>query len=138
MFGKHHVLNALSVVAICHYEGIPAKDIQHLRSFQGVKRRFTAKKIGQQVLIDDYAHHPIEITATIDSARREYPNKKIVAIFQPHTFTSANRFVLEFVDSVSLADSVYLCDIFSSERENDSTLTLNDLAERIDDASILD
>src|SRR5690625_6187597 len=52
MFGKHHVLNALSVVAICHYEGIPAKDIQHLRSFQGVKRRFTEKKIGQQVLID--------------------------------------------------------------------------------------
>jgi len=138
MFGKHHVLNALSVVTICHYEGIPAKDIQNLSTFQGVKRRFTEKRIGNQMLIDDYAHHPIEIAATIDSAQRKYPGKKIVAIFQPHTFTRTKTFLQEFADSLGLADNVYLCDIFSSERENDGNLTIGDLANLIEDASILD
>src|SRR5690625_3547558 len=138
MFGKHHVLNALSVVTICHYEGIPAKDIQNLSTFQGVKRRFTEKRIGNQMLIDDYAHHPIEIAATIDSAQRKYPGKKIVAIFQPHTFTRTKTFLQEFADSLGLADSVYLCDIFSSYRENDGKLTIGYLANLIEDASILD
>src|SRR5699024_6093570 len=75
MYGYHHILNALSVIAICHYEGFQGKDIQNLSTFQGVKRRFTEKKVGNQILIDDYAHHPIEITATIDSARTKYPGK---------------------------------------------------------------
>src|SRR5690625_7625536 len=78
MYGDHHILNALSVIAICHYEGFQAKDIQNLSTFQGVKRRFTEKKVGSQILIDDYAHHPIEITATIDSARKKYPGKRVV------------------------------------------------------------
>lgn len=138
MFGEHHILNALSVVAICQYEGISAKNIQNLSTFQGVKRRFTEKTVGSQVLIDDYAHHPIEITATIDSARRKYPEKKIIAIFQPHTFTRTKTFLQEFADSLCLADKVYLCDIFSSERENDGSLTIDDLAELIDDCSILE
>lgn len=138
MFGEHHILNALSVVAICQYEGISAKNIQNLSTFQGVKRRFTEKTVGSQVLIDDYAHHPIEITATIDSARRKYPEKEIIAIFQPHTFTRTKTFLQEFADSLCLADKVYLCDIFSSERENDGSLTIDDLAELIDDCSILE
>src|SRR5699024_2254736 len=83
MYGEHHVLNALAVIAICHYENVPVEVIKNLNTFKGVKRRFSEKIVHNQVLIDDYAHHPIEITATIDSARKKYPHKKIVAIFQP-------------------------------------------------------
>src|SRR5699024_11608634 len=54
MYGDHHILNALSLIAICHYEGFQGKDIQNLSTFQGVKRRFTEKKVGNQILIDDY------------------------------------------------------------------------------------
>ncbi|HLR51259.1 MAG TPA: UDP-N-acetylmuramate--L-alanine ligase [Candidatus Avamphibacillus sp.] len=138
MYGDHHVLNALSVIAICHYEGLLAEDIKKLYTFKGVKRRFTEKKIGNQVIIDDYAHHPIEIKATIDSARKKYPNKSIVAIFQPHTFTRTKIFLQEFADSLNLADDVYLCDIFASARENSGELTIQDLEKLIPDSSLLD
>src|SRR5690625_1334988 len=60
LFGNHNILNALAVIAICHYEGIKAKDIKHLSTFPGVKRRFTEKVVKDQILIDDYAHHPKE------------------------------------------------------------------------------
>ncbi|PAV30123.1 UDP-N-acetylmuramate--L-alanine ligase [Virgibacillus profundi] len=138
MFGDHNVLNALSVIAICHYEDIGAEVIKNLYSFEGVKRRFTEKKVGNQILIDDYAHHPKEITATIDSARKKYPDKSIVAIFQPHTFTRTKIFLQEFADSLSLADQVYLCDIFGSAREESGKLTINDLQNLIDTSTVLE
>src|SRR5690625_610687 len=137
MYGEHHVLNALAVIAICHYESIPVDVIKNLHTFKGVKRRFSEKTVHNQVLIDDYAHHPIEITATIDSARKKYPHKKIVAIFQPHTYSRTKIFLNEFAESLSLADSVYLCNIFGSARENEGDLTIEDLGDRIEGSSIL-
>jgi len=137
MFGDHNILNALAVIAICHYEGINAEVIKNLSTFQGVKRRFSEKIVGDQILIDDYAHHPKEITATIDSARKKYADKHIVAIFQPHTYTRTKIFLEEFAESLSLADSVYLCDIFGSAREDDGELTIYDLQKLIKDSSIL-
>ncbi|MEW9675539.1 UDP-N-acetylmuramate--L-alanine ligase [Lentibacillus sp. L22] len=136
-YGDHNVLNALSVIAICHYEGMRVEDIKKISTFEGVKRRFTEKQCGSQILIDDYAHHPKEIEATIDSARKKYPDKSIVAIFQPHTFTRTKTFLQEFADSLRLADQVFLCDIFGSAREENGKLTINDLQKRIDGSSIL-
>ncbi|GAB3065478.1 UDP-N-acetylmuramate--L-alanine ligase [Virgibacillus ainsalahensis] len=138
MYGDHNVLNALAVIAICQYEGISAEDIKHLSTFQGVKRRFTEKKVGRQILVDDYAHHPKEITATIESARKKYPDKSIVAIFQPHTFTRTKTFLQEFSDSLSKADHVFLCDIFGSAREESGKLTITDLQKLIDEANVLE
>ncbi|MUK86807.1 UDP-N-acetylmuramate--L-alanine ligase [Ornithinibacillus sp. L9] len=138
MHGDHSVLNALSVIAICHYEGIPSEDIKNLYTFQGVKRRFSEKKAGNQILIDDYAHHPKEITVTIQAANKKYPNKSIVAIFQPHTFTRTKTFLQEFADSLSKADHVYLCDIFGSAREDNGQLTIHDLQKLIDSSSVID
>ncbi|GEN32297.1 UDP-N-acetylmuramate--alanine ligase [Cerasibacillus quisquiliarum] len=138
MFGKHHILNALAVIAMCHYEGIPADVMKEVATFKGVKRRFTEKRIGDQILIDDYAHHPKEITATIDSARRKYPDKEIVAIFQPHTFTRTKTFLTEFADSLSLADHVYLCDIFGSARENSGQMTIDQLVDLVEGSTLLD
>ena len=90
--------------------------MKYLNTFNGVKRRFTEKKFKDQVLIDDYAHHPAEIAATIESARKKYPDKPVVAIFQPHTFTRTKAFLTEFADSLKEANDVYLCDIFSSRK----------------------
>ncbi|WP_339228434.1 UDP-N-acetylmuramate--L-alanine ligase [Oceanobacillus sp. FSL K6-2867] len=138
MYGNHHILNALAVIAICHYEGIQAADIQNLTTFKGVKRRFSEKKIADQVIIDDYAHHPREIMATIESARKKYPNKQIAAVFQPHTFTRTKTFLQEFADSLNEADCVYLCDIFGSAREESGQLTIDDLQQLIPDSKILE
>lgn len=137
-YGNHTVLNALAVIAMCHYEGMQVADIEKLATFQGVKRRFTEKKIGTQVIIDDYAHHPIEIKATIDSARKKYPNKPIIAIFQPHTFSRTKTFLQEFAESLQLADHVYLCDIFGSAREESGQMTIGDLQERIEGSKLLE
>lgn len=89
------------------------------------------------MLIDDYAHHPTEIRATIESAKAKYPNKDIVAIFQPHTFTRTFAFLQDFADSLSEADHVYLCDIFGSTREKQGQLTVEDLQQRIENAQLL-
>ncbi|MCY9291132.1 UDP-N-acetylmuramate--L-alanine ligase, partial [Bacillus haynesii] len=87
-YGSHNVLNALAVIALCHYEQVDVDIIKEgLQTFGGVKRRFNEKHAGSQVLIDDYAHHPTEITVTIEAARQKYPERDIVAVFQPHTFT---------------------------------------------------
>ncbi|MFS0751135.1 UDP-N-acetylmuramate--L-alanine ligase [Oceanobacillus sp. 1P07AA] len=136
-YGNHTVLNALAVIAICHYEGISVEHMKQLDSFEGVKRRFTEKEIGSQIVIDDYAHHPKEISVTIESARKKYPNKNVVAIFQPHTFTRTKTFLKEFADSLNEADNVYLCEIFKSAREDSGQLTINDLQKLIPNSQIL-
>jgi len=134
MFGDHTILNALAVITMCHYEDMDAEHIKELASFPGVKRRFSEKKVNHQILIDDYAHHPIEVTATIDAVRQKYPEKQVVAIFQPHTFTRTKIFLDEFAESLRLADHVYLCDIFSSAREEKGELTIGDLLHLIPEA----
>ena len=138
MYGDHHILNALSVIALCHYEGMLAADIKKLDTFQGVKRRFSEENVGSQIIIDDYAHHPREIMATIESAKKKYPTKKIVAIFQPHTFTRTKTFLQDFADSLKGADHVYLCEIFGSVREEAGKLTIDDLQGLIEDCELLD
>lgn len=137
-YGTHNVLNALSVITLCHYEGIELETVQaQLTSFEGVKRRFSEKKRGSQILIDDYAHHPTEISATIESAQKKYVDKDIVAIFQPHTFTRTKTFLDEFALSLQVADYVYLCDIFSSAREIGGQLSIEDLQGKISGAHLI-
>ncbi|MEC2078245.1 UDP-N-acetylmuramate--L-alanine ligase [Metabacillus fastidiosus] len=138
-YGDHSILNALSIIALCHYEGVNVEIVQErLQTFTGVKRRFNEKRVGAQILIDDYAHHPTEINATIDAARQKYPDREIVAVFQPHTFTRTQSFLNEFADSLQKADYVYLCDIFGSARENFGNLSIHNLLEKIDNASLID
>jgi UDP-N-acetylmuramate--alanine ligase len=137
-YGDHNILNSLAVIAICHYESMDVNIVkEQLRTFEGVKRRFTEKKLGSQIVIDDYAHHPTEIRATLDAARQKFPDREIVAVFQPHTFTRTQTFLQEFADSLSLADKVYLCDIFGSARENHGKLSIKDLENKIGGAEVL-
>ena len=87
--------------------------------------------------MDDYAHHPTEIEATLQTAHQKYPDREIVAIFQPHTFTRTAALLNEFADSLATADHVYLCDIFGSAREKAGNLTIDDLINKIPGAKHL-
>lgn len=136
--GDHAILNALGVIALCHYEGVQASIIQErLSSFHGVKRRFTVVKNDDCVIVDDYAHHPTEIKATLQTAKQKYPNQELIAIFQPHTFTRTAALLEEFAESLQMADHVYLCDIFSSAREQAGSITIEELIEKIPGATHL-
>lgn len=138
-FGGHNILNGLAVITISYLESLNVDNIKAaLETFGGVKRRFNETKIGNQVLVDDYAHHPREISATIETARKKYPNKDVIAVFQPHTFSRTQAFLDEFAECLSLADTTFLCEIFGSIRENTGNLTIQDLIQRIDGAKLID
>lgn len=132
VYGRHNVLNALAVIGVALTLDLEMKCIRdQLASFTGVKRRFTESVWGSNVIIDDYAHHPTEIQATIEAARSKYPRKTIVAIFQPHTFSRLEKMTDAFASSLRLADEVYLCEIFGSAREKAGNITIDDLMRRI-------
>ena len=118
--GKHNVSNALSTIATADLLDISMEDTQNgLLSFTGTERRFQYK--GQRngfTIIDDYAHHPTEIRATLTSAQN-YPHREIWCIFQPHTYTRTKAFFHEFAEALSLADHVILTDIYAA-RETDT------------------
>lgn len=132
-FGKHNVLNATAVIANLYMAGFDlALVAEHLPTFGGVKRRFTEKVVNDTVIIDDFAHHPTEIIATIDAARQKYPSKEIVAIFQPHTFTRTIALLDDFAEALNDADAVYLAQIYGSAREVDKgEVKVEDLAAKI-------
>ncbi|MDI6666318.1 UDP-N-acetylmuramate--L-alanine ligase [Leuconostoc falkenbergense] len=132
LFGQHGILNALAVIGVSYMEQVDLDLIrQYLLTYQGVKRRFSEKQIGDITVIDDYAHHPTEITATLDAARQKYPNKPIIAIFQPHTFSRVIAYKDEFAESLEAADKVYLANIFGSAREQSGTISSEDLGAEI-------
>lgn len=128
LYGKHGILNAMASIIIAQLEAIDIKLIQDgLANFQGVKRRFAQKQVGDITIIDDYAHHPSEITATLDAARQKFPDKKIIAVFQPHTFSRVIAYKDQFAASLDLADDVYLVEIFGSAREERGNTTSEDI-----------
>lgn len=111
--GKHNVENAVVASAIALELGISEDQLRTaLISFTGVKRRFEYIVKSDVVYIDDYAHHPTELKATISSARQLYPTKKITGIFQPHLYSRTRDFVDGFAESLSLLDDVWLMDIY--------------------------
>ena len=108
-----------------------------LETFGGVKRRFNETKVSNQVLVDDYAHHPREINATIETARKNIHKRSYCSI--PTTYIFKNSSILEeFATSLSAADHVFLCEIFGSIRENTGELTIQDLINRIDGSALID
>ncbi len=131
-FGKHNILNALSVIAVAYFEGLDMEMVkQEMLTFSGVKRRFSEKKVADMIIVDDYAHHPAEITATIDAARQKYPEKELIAVFQPHTFSRTIALIDEFAEALDQADHVYLLDIFSSARETSGEVKIEDLGNKV-------
>jgi len=114
MPGEHNVLNASLAISMARKYGLTANQIKDaLATFSGVRRRFSFKVRNEKcVYIDDYAHHPTEINAVHSAVRELYPNKKIVAVFQPHLFSRTNDFMDDFASSLSNFDEIYLLDIY--------------------------
>jgi UDP-N-acetylmuramate--alanine ligase len=112
--GLHNVENALAAFAVGIELGLSIEEIKNgLKSFKGVKRRFEYQiKTNELVYIDDYAHHPIELKACINSVRKMFPNKKITGVFQPHLYSRTRDFTEGFSESLSLLDELYLLEIY--------------------------
>lgn len=118
--GQHNVLNALAAAALADILGISFADTKlALHDFHGTNRRFEYKGMVNGItIIDDYAHHPTEIAATLTAARN-YPHKTLWCVFQPHTYTRTKAFLEDFGHALALADKVILADIYAA-RETDT------------------
>lgn len=117
--GLHNVENSIAAVAIAQQLGIKGNIIKEaLRSFSGVKRRFDYRvKTEKIVYIDDYAHHPEELKATIGSVKKLYPGKKVTGIFQPHLFSRTRDFADAFAESLDMLDECILLEIYPAREK---------------------
>ncbi|MDY0285612.1 MAG: UDP-N-acetylmuramate--L-alanine ligase [Bacteroidia bacterium] len=117
--GKHNVENALAAMAIARYAGLSATQIQQgIESYRGIKRRFEViVENNHHVFIDDYAHHPEEITACIQAVKELYPDKKITGIFQPHLFSRTAEHDSAFAESLSALDFCILMNIYPAREK---------------------
>lgn len=129
IYGNHQLLDALAAISVCFYEDINAKDVnQYLSTFTGAKRRFTETKVSNNIVIDDYAHHPNEIKSTINAIKQKYPDKQIIAIFQPHTFTRTKEFAHDIATVLSNVDFAYIMDIHPArEKQSDYPTITKDI-----------
>ncbi len=129
--GAHNVENALAALAAAHTLGVDAETIaQTLEGFTGIRRRFELRQQGpllvqgkvlDVMLIDDYAHHPTAIAATLEATRRRYPAQRLIAVYQPHMYSRTKTFFAQFLQAFDVADVVMIADIFPA-RERDTGL----------------
>ncbi len=138
--GRHNVLNALAAVAVGRELSIPFETIARaLEAFTGVVRRFERKGERSGVLVvDDYAHHPTEISATLQAARQVYPDRRLVALFQPHLFSRTRDFSEEFGRALAAADASVVMDVYPSREKPIPGVTgelVADAARRVKGAS---
>ena len=119
MPGNHNVSNALAAISACSLLDISNKFIsQALNSFEGIKRRFDLHvNSSEKVYIDDYAHHPTEIIETIKTVKKMFAGRHLTVLFQPHLFSRTDDFKHEFAQSLSLADSLILLDIYPAREK---------------------
>lgn len=138
LFGNHSVLNALAVIGVAYLLELELPDIiDRLATFKGVQRRFTEQRWGTNIIIDDYAHHPTEVKATLEAAVSKYSEQRIVAIFQPHTYSRLQALLHDFAHALLIADDIYLCPIYGSPRENTGQIHITDLQQLIPQAQLL-
>lgn len=130
--GRHNVSNTLSCLALAALYEIDDDTVQQaLTAFHGTERRFEYKGEKNGItIIDDYAHHPTEISATLDAAVK-YPHKDLWVIFQPHTYTRTKAFLKDFAASLSAADKIILTDIYAAREKDPGDISSAMLAEEL-------
>ena len=140
--GIHNVSNSLLAIAIAKIQGIDNISIvKALKHFQNADRRFEMKNCSKELtIIDDYAHHPRAITLTLEAAKKiaTTNNAKLIAIFQPHLYSRTQYFYKEFSDSLLLADSVILTDIYAARETNDNNISSQLIYDEIDKQKKMD
>jgi UDP-N-acetylmuramate--alanine ligase len=133
LLGKHNLSNILAAIAVARYVGTEWNVIvEALPDFLGASRRFELKGIQNGItFVDDYAHHPSEIIATLASARQQNTTSRVVAIFQPHRYSRTIKFLQEFGNSFADADTVVVTDIYAASEPNDGSITGEKMAQVI-------
>ncbi|MCM1183015.1 MAG: UDP-N-acetylmuramate--L-alanine ligase [Roseburia sp.] len=131
--GEHNILNSLSVIALTDILGIDRTvALRALAGFSGTDRRFELKgTVGGVTILDDYAHHPTEITATLKAAAN-YPHKTLWCVFQPHTYSRTKAFLTDFAKALTLADRIILTDIYAAREKNTIGITSADLQREVE------
>ncbi len=140
LYGKHMILDATAAIVICKELGISKEKIASaLCTFQNAKRRFAEEKIGNTIIIDDYAHHPTEIKATLEAVKQKYPNRSLTAVFKPNTYSRTKDFTNEFIESLSVADKVFLTEIDSNRecQEDYPEVTSSLITDKIESSEII-
>ncbi len=134
--GMHNVLNALSVCAVSHFVHLDIQAINlGLSLFTGPNQRFEIKgKLHDITIVDDYAHHPTEISATLAVAK-SFPHNKLYVVFQPHTYTRTKAFIDDFAASLSVADNLIVTDIYAAREVNPGDIHAEDIIKRMDTAN---
>jgi UDP-N-acetylmuramate--alanine ligase len=132
--GEHNVRNALAAIAVARELGISSAVIAGgLAKFLGVDRRFQILgEYAGALIVDDYAHHPTEIRATLDAARRGYPERRIVALFQPHLYSRTRDFAREFGESLKVADVALVSRIYAAREEPIEGISSRLIAEAVE------
>ena len=135
--GIHNVSNALASIAAGQLLDLSTEVIfDGLKDFGGTDRRFQYKgKIGDVTIIDDYAHHPTEIEATLHAAKN-YPHKKIWCVFQPHTYSRTIAFLDDFAKALSLCDHVIVTDIYAAREKDTGIVSSKDIVDRMADYDV--
>ncbi|MCR4605667.1 MAG: UDP-N-acetylmuramate--L-alanine ligase [Eubacterium sp.] len=133
--GVHNIGNSLSCIALAEVTGTDFDTVKAaLEEFKGTERRFEYKgKCNGFTIIDDYAHHPTEIRATIEAAKN-YPHRELWVAFQPHTYSRTKAFLQDFADALSLADHVILTDIYAAREPDPGDISSKDIADLISKA----
>ncbi|WP_036607890.1 UDP-N-acetylmuramate--L-alanine ligase [Oribacterium sp. P6A1] len=126
--GEHNIYNSMAAIAVCRDLGIEMDAIlRGLRRFSGTDRRFQKKgSVNGFTIIDDYAHHPQEIAATIEAAKK-YPHRKLWIAFQPHTYSRTAALLDDFAGALSQADEIVLADIYAAREKNTIGISSDDL-----------
>jgi len=130
--GKHNVYNSLAAISIALELGVPFCVVKEvLENFENANRRFEIKYRGDIVIIDDYAHHPEELKATLKAARDMYPNNRIIAVFQPHRYSRLASLFEEFSKAFNIPDMVLITDVFSAGEKEIENVSSEKLVENI-------
>lgn len=141
LFGKHMILNTLGAIGILNDIGLDVNEIhKYIEEFKGSKKRFNIKEFGNVIEIDDYAHHPTEIKVTIESARQKYPDKEIVSVFLPNTYSRTKDLMDDFIKSLSTSDKTYVFEIECDREKKEDFLgvTSKTIVDNIKDAEMID
>ncbi len=140
LFGRHMVMNATAAIIICGNLGIDLADISNnLKNFKNAERRFAIEEYKGSIIVDDYAHHPTEVKVTLEGVRQKYPDKRLVVVFAPNTYSRTKDFTQEFIDAFKVADKAYLTEIdCNRERPEDYPgITSSIITDKLDGGEII-
>ncbi|HEX6178489.1 MAG TPA: cyanophycin synthetase, partial [Thermoanaerobaculia bacterium] len=138
--GEHNVRNALAAIGVARHLGVSTSVIAAgLKAFTGVDRRFQILgEYAGAIIVDDYAHHPTEIRATLNAARRGYPQRRIIALFQPHLYSRTRDFAGDFAASLRVADVALVAPIYAAREEPIHGITAHLIADAAEGIEFID